>query len=55
LLIKYVDIHRSSWLKTGDLHADQLFNNMAEVFSTWCKSKVSSKTIINIQILFKIL
>ncbi len=44
LLIKYVDIHRSSWLKNGDLQADQLFNNMAEVFSTWCRSKVNKQT-----------
>lgn len=40
LLIKYVDIQRSNWLKNGDLCADHLYNNMAEVFSTWCKSKV---------------
>ena len=33
-------MHRSYWLKNGDLCADQLYNNMAEVFSTWCKSKV---------------
>jgi len=40
LLIKYVDIHRSYWLKTGDHYAEQLYNDMAEVFSTWYKSKV---------------
>jgi len=44
LLIKYVDIHRSTWLKHGDIYAEELFNNMAEVFSTWCKSKVKSST-----------
>ena len=40
LLIKYVDIHRSYWLKHGDTSAEQLYNNMAEVFSIWCISKV---------------
>ncbi|CAF1381800.1 unnamed protein product, partial [Adineta ricciae] len=47
LLIKYVDIHRSYWLKHGDVHADQLYNNMAEVFSTWCKSKFFKREEIN--------
>ncbi|CAF4981495.1 unnamed protein product [Rotaria sp. Silwood1] len=41
LLIKYVDIHRSYWLKNGDKYAEELYNNMAEVFSVWCKSKVN--------------
>lgn len=41
LLIKYVDIHRSYWLKNGDQHAEELYYNIAEVFSIWCKSKVN--------------
>jgi len=47
LLIKYVDMHRSYWLKNGDLHADLLYNNMAEVFSTWCKSKYFKREELN--------
>ncbi|UJR09568.1 hypothetical protein I4U23_013803 [Adineta vaga] len=47
LLIKYVDIHRSYWLKHGDIHADELYNNMAEVFSVWCKSKFFKREEIN--------
>ncbi|CAF3538671.1 unnamed protein product [Rotaria sordida] len=47
LLIKYVDIHRSYWLKNGDIHADQLYSNMAEVFSTWCKSKYFKREELN--------
>ncbi|CAF1123978.1 unnamed protein product [Adineta steineri] len=47
LLIKYVDIHRSYWLKNSDIHAEQLFNNMAEIFSIWCKSKFFKREEIN--------
>lgn len=41
LLIKYVDIHRSYWLKHSDVSAEELYNNMGEVFSIWCISKVN--------------
>ncbi|CAF4829750.1 unnamed protein product, partial [Rotaria sp. Silwood1] len=47
LLIKYVDIHRSYWLKNGDKYAEELYNNMAEVFSVWCKSKYFKREELN--------
>ncbi|CAF4727286.1 unnamed protein product, partial [Rotaria sp. Silwood2] len=47
LLIKYVDIHRSYWLKNSDIHAEELYNNMAEVFSIWCKSKYFKREELN--------
>ncbi|CAF0782285.1 unnamed protein product, partial [Didymodactylos carnosus] len=47
LLVKYVDLHRSYWLKTGDPYASELYNNMAEVFSTWCRSKFFKREELN--------
>ncbi|CAM4882414.1 unnamed protein product [Rotaria socialis] len=47
LLIKYVDIHRSHWLKHSDIHAANLYNNMAEVFSVWCRSKYLKREELN--------
>ncbi|XP_012869761.1 PREDICTED: ryanodine receptor 3 [Dipodomys ordii] len=38
LLIRYVDNHRSNWLKSPDADSDQLFRMVAEVFILWCKS-----------------
>ncbi|CAF4061993.1 unnamed protein product, partial [Rotaria sordida] len=47
LLIKYVDIHRSYWLKNSDKYAEELYTNMAEVFSIWCKSKYFKREELN--------
>ncbi|CAF0745111.1 unnamed protein product, partial [Didymodactylos carnosus] len=47
LLVKYVDLHRSSWLKNADTYANELYNNMAEIFSTWCKSKFFKREELN--------
>ncbi|CAH1792830.1 unnamed protein product, partial [Owenia fusiformis] len=37
LLIKYVDLHRSSWLKNPCLEAEHLFQNIADIFNLWSK------------------
>ncbi|CAF5042296.1 unnamed protein product, partial [Rotaria magnacalcarata] len=47
LLIKYVDIHRSHWLKHSDIYAANLYNNIAEVFSVWCRSKYLKREELN--------
>ncbi|BFZ07812.1 hypothetical protein BsWGS_10847 [Bradybaena similaris] len=38
LLIKYVDLHRSHWLKNPTPEAEQLFACVAEIFSMWSQS-----------------
>ncbi|XP_052827801.1 ryanodine receptor isoform X7 [Octopus bimaculoides] len=38
LLIKYVDLHRSSWLKNPIVAAEELFNCVAYIFTLWSKS-----------------
>ncbi|KAK3736855.1 hypothetical protein RRG08_000604 [Elysia crispata] len=38
LLIKYVDLHRSHWLKYPSAEAEQLFKCVAEIFSMWSHS-----------------
>lgn len=40
LLIKYVDLHRNYWLKNPDVHSEQLYYNIAEVFTLWLSSKM---------------
>ncbi|XP_014664679.1 PREDICTED: ryanodine receptor-like isoform X2 [Priapulus caudatus] len=39
LLIKYVDLHRSHWLKHPRIGAVQLFTHVAEVFTVWHTSQ----------------
>lgn len=41
LLIKYVDLHRSSWLKTPNSEAEHLYLCIADVFNLGSKSHVS--------------
>jgi len=43
LLIKYVDLHKSFWIKNPDEHSEKLYNNVAEVFNLWLKSKIFQK------------
>ncbi|XP_048259812.1 ryanodine receptor-like isoform X9 [Haliotis rufescens] len=38
LLIKYVDLHRSHWLKYPAVECEELFSGVAEIFSMWSKS-----------------
>lgn len=38
LLIKYVDLHRSSWLKNPIVAAEELFNSVAYIFTLWSRS-----------------
>ncbi|XP_055878934.1 ryanodine receptor 2-like isoform X5 [Biomphalaria glabrata] len=38
LLIKYVDLHRSHWLKNPTPEAEELFSCVAEIFSMWSHS-----------------
>lgn len=38
LLIKYVDLQRNHWLKNNIPEAEELYNNVAEIFNTWSKS-----------------
>jgi ryanodine receptor 2 len=40
LLIKYVDLQRAHWLKNPDVYSEQLYYNIAEVFSLWLSSKM---------------
>ena len=40
LLIKYVDLHRSHWLKNPAAEAEELFSCVAEIFTMWTKSLV---------------
>ena len=40
LLIKYVDLHRSTWLKEPNPVAETLYVCVAEVFNLWSKSHV---------------
>ena len=41
LLIKFVDLHRSAWLKEPSSDAEMLYVCVAEVFNLWSKSHVS--------------
>ncbi|XP_034436295.1 ryanodine receptor 3 isoform X5 [Hippoglossus hippoglossus] len=38
MLIRYVDINRSRWLKEPDAYSTELFRMVAEIFILWCKS-----------------
>ncbi|XP_052768471.1 ryanodine receptor 2-like isoform X9 [Mya arenaria] len=38
LLIKYVDLHRSTWLKNPTSAAEELFTLIADIFLLWSKS-----------------
>ncbi|XP_071161899.1 ryanodine receptor-like [Mytilus edulis] len=38
LLIKYVDLHRSQWLKNPMPEAEELFTCVADIFGLWSKS-----------------
>ena len=42
LLIKYVDLHRSNWLKNSMIETEMLYLCVAEVFNLWVKSHVSN-------------
>ena len=46
LLIKFVDLHRSHWLKNPVAEAETLFECVAEVFNLWSKSIVSIVPIV---------
>lgn len=39
LLIKYVDLQRNHWLKNDITEAEELYNNVAEIFNIWSKSQ----------------
>uniref|UniRef100_A0AAN0LPN8 Ryanodine receptor n=1 Tax=Polyphagotarsonemus latus TaxID=1204166 RepID=A0AAN0LPN8_9ACAR len=39
LLIKYVDLQRSHWLKNNTPEAEQLYHSIAAIFSIWSKSQ----------------
>ncbi|KAG5681994.1 hypothetical protein PVAND_011393 [Polypedilum vanderplanki] len=39
LLIKYVDLQRNHWLKDNISEAEELYNNVAEIFNIWSKSQ----------------
>lgn len=40
LLVKYVDLHRSTWLKKPSRDAEELYECVATVFNIWSKSGV---------------
>lgn len=44
LLIKYVDLHRSHWLKNPAAEAEELFSCVADIFTMWTKSLVSKRS-----------
>ncbi|XP_073986803.1 ryanodine receptor isoform X3 [Rhodnius prolixus] len=39
LLIKYVDLQRNHWLRNNIPEADDLYNNVADIFNIWSKSQ----------------
>lgn len=39
LLIKYVDLQRSHWLRNNIPEAEELYNHVAEIFNIWSKSQ----------------
>lgn len=39
LLIKYVDLQRSHWLRNNISEAEELYNHVAEIFNMWSKSQ----------------
>lgn len=43
LLIKYVDLQRSHWLKANTAEAEQIYHCIAGVFSVWSKSQYMRK------------
>ena len=43
LLIKYVDIHKTHWLKHVEPNAERLYMHVADVFNIWLKSKMFKK------------
>ena len=48
LLIKYVDLHRSSWLKNPIVEPEYLYLCVAEVFNLWSKSNVRRPAITTV-------
>lgn len=45
LLIKYVDLHRSTWLKNPTIAAEEMFTFIADIFLLWSKSVVSIRLV----------
>ena len=43
LLIKYVDLHRATWLKHPDESSEKLYFHVADVFNIWLKSKMFAR------------
>jgi ryanodine receptor 2 len=43
LLIKYVDLHKATWLKHPDESSEKLYFHIAEVFNIWLKSKMFAR------------
>ena len=41
VLIRYVDLYRSGWIKSPHPDAEQLFEHVAKVFNFWTVSNVS--------------
>ncbi|XP_065200353.1 ryanodine receptor [Planococcus citri] len=39
LLLKYVDLQRSHWLRNNIPEAEELYNHVAEIFNIWSKSQ----------------
>lgn len=39
LLLKYVDLQRSHWLRNNISEAEELYNHVAEIFNIWSKSQ----------------
>lgn len=44
VLIRYVDLYRSGWIKEPHPDAEILFEHVAKVFNFWSASNVSSST-----------
>ncbi|KAL7671399.1 hypothetical protein ACOME3_006297 [Neoechinorhynchus agilis] len=47
ILNKYIDLHRSVWLKSDDSNAQTLYNLIAEIFNAWASSKYFKREEMN--------
>lgn len=43
LCIKYVDLQRSLWIKHPNVHAEELYTHVAEIFNIWSQSQVCTQ------------
>ncbi|KAI0981288.1 hypothetical protein GJ496_001976 [Pomphorhynchus laevis] len=47
ILMKYADLHKSTWLKDDDENAELLYNYLADIFNLWATSKIFKRQELN--------